>query len=174
MAALASVLGIAAAGPAAAGDGKDTFEGSCEFPVTVTFDPPLINSTRQVHAQADGKGRCSGTWTTPAGRTRTLDGAQVVYHAESDGRQSCAASEGPTGEGFLRYREHKLKFRFSEFRVTAPALIRLEGRRGGAFEGTATPTGDEDPVEILQKCASTGLDEAGATITGLTDPEISG
>lgn len=56
----------------------------------------------------------------------------------------------------------------------ATALIRLEGRRGGAFEGTTSPRGDEDPVEIAKKCASTGLDEAGTTITGSTDPEISG
>ena len=171
---LASVLGIAAAVPAAAGDGKDTFEGSCEFPVTVTFDPPLTNSARQTHAVADAAGRCSGTWTTGAGRRRTLDDAPVGYHAESDGQQSCATSGGAAGKGFLRYRDHKLKFSFSELRVTAPAVIRLEGRRGGAFEGTATPTGDEDLAEILEKCASTGVEEAEAIITGSTDPDISG
>lgn len=174
VAALASVLGIAAAVPAAAGDGKDTFEGSCEFPVKVVFDPPLSGSTRQTHAEADGKGRCSGTWTTATGRTRTLDDAEVVYHAESDGQQSCAASGNPSGKGFLRYRDRKLKFRFSEMRVTAPAVITLEGRRGGRFEGAAAPSGNEDPVEILQKCASSGLEKAEAVISGSTEPDISG
>ena len=171
---LALTVGLAAAGPATAGDGKDTFEGSCRFPVNVIFDPPLTNSAQQTHAVADGNGRCSGTWTTASGKTRTLDDAQVVYRAESDGRQSCATSGGAAGEGLLRYRDHKLKFSFSELRVTAPAVVRLEGRRGGAFEGTATPAGDEDLAEILQKCASTGLEEAGAVISGSTEPDISG
>ena len=172
--ALASALAVAPALPATAGDGKDTFEGSCEFPVRVTFDPPLTNSSRRTHAEADGRGRCSGTWTTAAGRERTLDDARVVYHAESDGRQSCAASEGPTGDGFLRYREHTIKFTFSESRAGTTARVELDGKRGGAFEGTANASGDEDPVEIAEKCTSTGLRQAGATITGSTAPEISG
>lgn len=174
LAGLASALAVATAGPAAAGDGKDTLEGSCEFPVKVIFDPPLTNNARQTHATADAVGRCSGTWTTGTGKTRTLDDARVVYHAESDGRQSCATSGGAAGKGFLRYRKHKLKFRFSELRVTAPAAIRLEGRRGGVFEGTATPTGDEDLAEILQQCASSGIKEAPANISGSTNPDISG
>ena len=174
LATLAFAVGSVAARPAAAGDGKDTFEGSCEFPVRVTFDPPLTNNARQTHATAKAIGRCTGTWTTGSGKTRTLDDARVLYRAESDGRQSCATSGGAAGKGFLRYRKHKLKFRFSELRVTAPAAIRLEGRRGGVFEGTATPTGDEDLVEILQQCASTGIKKAGAIISGSTQPDISG
>lgn len=169
---LAVAVGIAAAGPAAAGDGKDTFEGSCDFPVTVTFDPPLASSARRTHATADGVGRCSGTWITGTGKRRTLDQARVVYHAESDGEQSCAASQGAAGKGFLRYRDHKLKFRFSEDRVATTAQVRLEGRRGGAFDATANSEGD--PAEVVQKCASTGLRKATATITGSTDPAISG
>jgi hypothetical protein len=98
----------------------------------------------------------------------------TTYHAKSDGRQSCAASEGPTGDGFLRYREHTIKFTFSESRAGTTARVELDGKRGGAFEGTANASGDEDPVEIAEKCTSTGLRQAGATITGSTAPEISG
>jgi hypothetical protein len=174
LAGLASVLGIPVVGPAAARYGNDTFEGSCEIPATVTFDPPLTGSTREVHSNADGKGPCSGTWTTADGRKLTLDGAPVVYHAEADGRQSCAASEGTTGPGYFRYRQHKIRFTFTESRVGAYTPIRLEGRRGGAFEGTADASPDQDPVEIAQKCASTGLDEARVIIRGSTNPDISG
>ena len=167
---LVSALGIAVAGPATAGPGYDTFEGSCEIPATVVFDPPLTGSTQQVHTVADGRGPCTGTWTTAAGRTLTLDGATVVYHAEADGRQSCSASESTTGPGFFRYRDRKIKFTFSESRVGAYTPIRLEGKRGGAFDGRADPAEDQDPLEILQKCASTGLDEARVVIRGSTDP----
>jgi hypothetical protein len=172
--ALALVLGMAAAGAAAASSGYDTFEGSCEIPATVVFDPPLTGSTQQVHAEADGRGPCTGTWTTAAGRTYTLDGATVMYHAEADGQQSCAGSEGTTGPGFFRYRDRKIKFTFFESRVGALTPIRLEGRRGGVFEGRADPSEDTDPVEVLQKCASTGLDEASVVIRGSTSPSISG
>jgi hypothetical protein len=61
IAGLAWVVGIAAAAPALAGDGKDTFEGSSDIPALVNFDPPLSDSTRPVHATAHGKGPCSGT-----------------------------------------------------------------------------------------------------------------
>ncbi len=177
--ALAAVLalGLSIPGPgpaAAAGRGYDTFRGSCEFPAVVRFDPPLTGSTQQVHAVGHGRGECTGTWITASGRRRTLNGAAVVYHAEADGRQSCQASEGTTGPGFLRWRKRKISFTFYESRVGTFTPIRLEGKRGGAFEGRAEPTDDQDPAELIQKCATSGLDEVRIVIRGSTVPRISG
>ena len=164
-----------ASGPAgAAGRGYDTFRGSCEFPATVRFDPPLTGSTQQVHATAHGRGTCTGTWVTASGRRRTLDGAPVVYHAEADGRQSCSGSEGTSGPGYLRWGRRKISFTFFEMRVGVYTPIRLEGKRGGVFEGRADPNEEQDPVELLEKCASSGLDEALVVIRGSTAPRISG
>ena len=168
-------LSIPASGPAAAaGRGYDTFRGSCDIPATVRFDPPLTGSTQQVRATAHGQGTCTGTWITTSGRRRTLNAAPVVYHAEADGRQSCSGSEGTSGPGFLRWGKRKISFTFLETRVGAFTPIRLEGKRGGVFEGRADPSEEQDPVELLEKCASTGLDEALVVIRGSTAPRISG
>ena len=171
----AFALSLPAAGPAAAaGPGYDTFEGSCEIPATVRFDPPLTGSTQLVHTTANGRGTCTGTWTTASGRRRTLNAAAVAYHAEADGRQSCSGSEGTSGPGFLRWGKRKISFTFFETRVGVYTPIRLEGRRGGVFEGRADPSEDQDPAELIQKCASSGLDEARVVIRGSTVPRISG
>ena len=168
-------FGVPGSGPAAATRrGYDTFRGSCEFPATVRFDPPLTGSTQEVHTTADGRGTCTGTWITPSGRRRTLNGAPVVYHAEADGRQSCSGSEGTSGPGYLRWGPRKISFTFFETRVGVYTPIRLEGKRGGVFEGRADPNEEQDPVELLEKCASSGLDEALVVIRGSTAPRISG
>ncbi len=177
--ALAAVLGLAFSIPGsevamAAGRGYDTFRGSCEFPPVVRFDPPLTGSTRQVHATAYGRGTCTGKWITASGRRLWLNAATVVYRAEADGRQSCSSSEGTTGPGFLRWGKRKISFTFSESRLGLYTPIRLEGKRSGAFEGRADPSPDEDPVAVVQKCASSGLDEASVVIRGSTARRISG
>ena len=169
MAAIA-LLSVVAPQPAAAGGGYHAFRGSCEFPATVRFDPPLTGSTQQVHTVAHGKGTCTGTWRTSSGRTYQLNGAPVVYHAEADGQQSCSASEGTKGPGFLRWGMHRLNFTFYESRVGVYTPIRLEGRRGGSFEGRADPSEEQDPAELLEKCASSGLDQARVVIRGSTEP----
>ncbi len=169
-----AVLGLVTPGPAGASHRSDTFEGSCEIPATVRFDPPLTGSTQQTHAVAHGKGPCTGTWTTARGRRYTLNGATVVYHAEANGQQSCSASEGSAGPGYFRFRTRKISFRFSEERVGLFTPIRLQGRGGGAFEGRADASEDQDPVELFQKCASSGLDRARVVIRGETVPTITG
>ena len=169
-----AALSIAAPRPADANHRSDTFIGSCEIPAKVRFDPPLSGSTQQVHSVANGKGPCTGTWITSKGRRYRLNGARVVYHAEAYGQQSCSASEGTTGPGYFRYRTRKISFTFSESRVGAFTPIRLVGKGGGAFEGRADPSEDQDPVELVQKCATTGLDVALVVIRGSTEPKIRG
>ena len=171
---MAFAMATVAPGSATAGSGHDTFRGSCEIPATVRFDPPLSGSTQQTHTVADGKGPCSGTWTTPSGRKITLNNRTVVYHAEADGRQSCASSEGTSGPGYFRLRRHKISFAFSESRVGIYTPITLQGKKGGVFEGRADFSTDQDPVEAVQECASTGLAQALVVIRGSTDPHISG
>ena len=169
-----TAVGLVAPAPAAARHRSDTFKGSCEIPAVVRFDPPLTGSTQQVHTVARGKGPCTGTWTTSNGRRYTLNAATVVYQAEANGQQSCSGSEGTRGPGYLRYRKRMISFTFSEERVGVYTPIRLEGRGGGAFEGRADPSEDQDPAELFQKCASSGLDRARVVIRGSTVPSITG
>lgn len=168
-----ATIAVAASATTVQAAAADTFEGSCEFAGTVKFDPPLSTSPRDTQATADAEGPCTGTWTTKNGKKHALDGARVVYHAESDGQPSCASSDAE-GSGFLRYRDHKLRFRFQELRVGAATRIRLEGRDGGAFEAAVTGTGDTDLSEIIAACAADGLRKVGVEITGTTVPTISG
>lgn len=168
---ITAVLAIAPAS-AAAGDGFNTFTGSCEFTGSVVFDPPIGLSEQRTSAEARAAGPCTGTWQRPSGKVWNLDGDRVRYRAQSTGTQSCGSAEA-AGDGFLRYRHRKLRFLFFESRIGASASIRLEGRGGGLFTGTA----EGDPAEadeIAQACLTSGVSQAGFTLPGSTDPSISG
>jgi hypothetical protein len=162
--------------PTAAAGGEEhaaktsTFSGSCQFEGVVSFDPPLGPARQETRADAAAAGPCSGTWRH-GGRTWQLDGARVRYRATSFGTQSCDSAEA-SGEGFLAYRHRRLRFSFAESRVLTSAPIHLEGAAGGAFDGTATATGD--PAATVAACAGDGVAESPISIEGETDPEISG
>jgi hypothetical protein len=95
----------------------------------------------------------------------------VRYHAESQGDQSCAGSVA-SGAGFLAFKGARIDFTLSENRVGTVAPLEIRGRAGGAFSGTATASGD--PVATAAACAGPGLGQANVTISGSTDPTISG
>ena len=171
MSVLLALLLPAAAAPS--GEKKlrhDTFAGSCEFAATVRFSPPLSAREQATHAEALASGPCSGTWRSHRGTWR-LDGDDVLYKARSEGMQSCAAAE-VSGIGALKYRGRTLRFSSYENRVGATASLRLEGTRGGLFEASAAAEGD--PVEVVRRCFTDGIGEAAATITGASEPKISG
>ena len=149
----------------------ETFNGSCDFAGTVTFDPPLSGSIQPTHAVADLNGTCSGTLTRADGRAKRLDRARVRYHAESQGDQSCGTSVA-SGAGFLDFKQARIDFTLSETRVGTVAPLDINGRAGGSFSGTATASGD--PVATAAACAGPGLGRANVTISGSTDPTISG
>ena len=171
MSALLALLAPASATPRGEKKSRlDTFAGSCEFSVHVRFSPPLTMEERATHAEALASGPCTGTWRSHKG-TWQLDGDEVVYRARSDGMQSCG-SAAAAGDGFLKYRGRTLRFSFSEDRVGTAAEIRLEGARGGRFDGMGGAEGD--PAAAVEACVTDGLGEAEATITGATEPTISG
>ena len=168
-------LGLLAAAPAADGHASkaNTFSGSCHFEGVVRFSPPLTNSERPTRGFARAAGPCEGTFTDRHGRSHTLDGDQLTYVASNRGSMSCALGQGATGGGYLRYRRHKLHFELTENRVGAVAQLTLRGRRGGGGNGTANVSQEENPVEIAQKCAGSGLEQV--RIEGdLETPGISG
>jgi opacity protein-like surface antigen len=166
-----AVLAAMPAQAAAKRNQPSTFKGSCELTGTVAFSPALMATPQQTHAIADAAGPCTGTWRKGK-RTWDLDGDEVVYHAETDGSQSCGGGEGITGAGFLRYRGRRLAFTLEESRVAVSAELQLTGQRSGAATGTATAEGD--PTTAVQSCSTTGLAQTGISGTLETAPRISG
>lgn len=158
-------------GASASKDSTETFAGSCSFSGTVTFDPPLTNSTQSITQVADLVGTCTGTFMKAGGKPRQLENARAVYHATSTGQASCGQGMA-RGAGYLEIRNRKLRFSFSENRVAAASSITLDGERGGSFDGVAHSNGD--PVTITMKCNGAGLRRATVDLQGQTSSAISG
>ncbi len=148
----------------------ETFTGSCDFAGMVTFDPPLTGSIQPTHAVADLNGTCSGTLREPTAEqaTRSSTGALSRRIAGRSVLWRGVAS----GEGFLDFKEARIDFTLSETRVGTVAPLDIKGRAGGSFSGTATASGD--PVATAAACAGPGLGRANVTISGSTNPTISG
>ena len=169
----ALLVSAVAGGPAASAGsgGSQTFEGSCDFSVTVQFDPPLTNSSRPTQVDARGDGRCTGTLTREGHHARQLNDEPVLYRAQSEGDQSCGSAIA-SGTGYLGFGRRKLHFELSELRVAAVPTVTLEGRDGGSFKASGVAGGD--PVDPVSKCAGSGLERATVEVSGETDPTISG
>jgi hypothetical protein len=67
-----------------------------------------------------------------------------------------------------------LRVALNEARATGGAALSRSGRRGGSAHGDATISASENPVAILQQCASAGLARVGVDINVATTPTISG
>jgi hypothetical protein len=148
------------------------FKGSCSLEGEVRFDPALTGTAQTVHAVADAKGTCEGTFTTAKGRRINLADHQARYYAESDGEQSCEAADA-SGWGFLRMAgRRRIDFLFAERRVLTVAPLELEGVHSGKLTGTASAGGD--PVETIQSCLAEGLASSPVVIELNSDPAISG
>jgi hypothetical protein len=166
---------ILASAPTAAADGSkaSTFSGSCSFHALVRFQPPLTNTPQQGQGSATGPGTCDGTLTDKRGRTRQLSGEPAEWVAADSGLVSCS-EESATGGGYIAIAGRKLRFRLTETRASGAAELHLDGSAGGSADGTATLSSQEDPVQIAQACAGSGLAQALVDIQIQTTPSISG
>jgi hypothetical protein len=133
-----------------------TFDGSCQFALVVTYSPPLTNTDAPGSAVAKGDGTCSGTLTDARGASRTLEDAIVRYQVTASGTGSCAAGAS-SGPGSLRFGRHALRFTFSETRAPGAAVIHLIGGAGGDGDAVAAVSSEEDPAQLLEACAGSGL-----------------
>jgi hypothetical protein len=154
-------LGLLAAVPAGeAQAGKaNTFSGSCHFEGVVRFTPPLTDTQQRARGSARAVGPCEGRFTDRRGRMHQLDGDQLAYVAANRGEMSCGGGVAD-GRGYLRYRNRKLRFKFTEARGAPAAELHLVGAKGGSADGIAHVSEQEDPIAIGQKCMGPGLDQA--------------
>jgi hypothetical protein len=164
--ALVAVLPLVSSAEAA----RSSFSGSCQLTGEVSFTPPLTLHSQQTQADATAGGACTGTWRRGRQVFR-LDQAHVDYRATSSGLQSCSEGEA-LGTGFLRYRKDKLRFELAEERLGTSVSMRMEGRYGGLFEGTATAEGN--PVGLVLSCLTTEISRVEIAIEGLATDWLSG
>ena len=165
---------LASASPAAADASRSmTFSGSCSFHALVRFQPPLTNTPQQGRGSATGPGTCDGTLTDRRGHTTQLSGEPAQWVAADSGLVSCN-EESATGGGYIAIDGQKLRFRLTETRASGAAELHLDGAAGGSADGSATLSPEEDPVQIAQECAGSGLTQALVDLDIETTPTISG
>jgi hypothetical protein len=155
---IVALLITALSAPVAAGHerGASTFEGSCHFAGTVSFEPPLTDEAQPARGSARAGGPCTGTFTDRRGRSHELDGDRVTYVAANRGSMSCGGGVAEGG-GYLGFGSRRLRFTLTEVRGTGAAELFIEGARGGVAQGVASVSQEEDPAEIAQKCLGSGL-----------------
>lgn len=150
------------------------FDGTCQFAGVVKFDPPLTNSPQPITQHARGPGSCSGTLVDRRGRRHQLDGAHVVYVATEKGDQVSCGAGSDGGRGALVFRQGRLHFTVQESRAAALAILQARGARSGSATITGNVSPEENPADVLQKCAGGGLKQVKLQGQLSTDGTISG
>jgi hypothetical protein len=155
-------------------DQPSTFSGSCEFAGTVAFSPPLSNNPQTVDQQVEGPGKCSGTFVDGQGHSHELDDSPATYLATGRGEGATCGQGMATGSGRLVFEWDDIPFTLSERRAGGNVIASLTGANSGSATATGGVSRSEDPVEILQKCGSTGLERVGLEGRLTTPDYISG
>lgn len=163
--------------PVATGASKvkmNTFDGSCDFSVTVTFSPALTNTPQDVDQTAKGTGLCTGTFVDREGRTHELSDAPVRYYSFSHATNASCLEGLNMGSGYLGFPGGKLRFAFTERRAGPFPTLEYTGRKGGSALGNAEPAPSSDPVAAVQACGGDGLNHFDVEGRLQTTPTISG
>jgi hypothetical protein len=157
-----------------AGGAASTFTGQCHFSGRVSFDPPLTNAPQSVSQRAVASGLCSGTFIDSRGNTHQLSDTAARFSETSQAENASCLGGTATGEALLRFPYGKIGADFQEVRGGGGAVIQLTGNVSGSAAGTATISQSEDPADILQRCASSGLAAVAIDADAATTPTISG
>ena len=137
--------------------GAQTFQGTCEMSGLIHHEPPLTQTPTPTTIRGSFRGVCSGQLTDRKGRTRGLDEARASYRALGVGDLSCLGGVA-TGTGKLRLgRGSVIDFALTERRGPGVAEVTLEGESGGTATVFGTVSRDEDLIEIMRRCMSSGV-----------------
>ena len=146
---------LMAAAPASAATQVTTFDGTCTATeVAVTHDPPMSGTLRQTHIDIVGTtGKCTGT-VTRKGRTYHVVDAPTPVYMQADGLTSCQLSD-TKGEGVI-YIDNRfaVRYDYEEPRVGPFGELVYFGKHGGWASDTVHLSPSEDPLEIMQRCAT--------------------
>jgi hypothetical protein len=119
-------------------------------------------------------GTCTGSLTTPSGRTTQLSNSPVRYRASELGTaESCAGDPNAAGSGELIFQQGTVRFDVVENRVSGQAAVTYTGRVGGSAAGVAY-VNSPDPAGLLAQCATSGITSAPVQIVLQTTPSITG
>lgn len=151
-----------------------TFDGGCDFDVTVSFVPALTNTPQDVDQTAQGTGLCSGTFTDEHGRSHELSDARIGYFSFSRAHNASCLNGLNTGTGSLKFPDGRLRFTFTERRAAAFPTLQYDGAFGGSAFGAGGPATNADPAAAVQACGGTGLSRFEVQGHLQTTPTISG
>ena len=177
LAAAAACAAAVLAVPTATGAAQtraSTFDGSCDFTVTVSFDPPLTNAPQDIDQTVRGTGLCTGTFVDRRGRTHELTDSPIGYYSFSHAENSSCLAGLNTGSGAFTFRYGKLGFAFTERRATAVPTLEYTGLAGGSALGQGEPSQSSDPAAAVQACGGSGLASFDVDGRLQTTPSISG
>ncbi len=151
-----------------------TFSGQCQFTGNSTFSSPVTATPAPIRNDVRASGTCTGSVTTPDGRTTALTNSPVQYRAVEFGPlESCSGDPDATGSGRLVFAQGSVRFDVVENRVSGQAALSYTGQKAGSAAGVAY-VNSPDPAGLLEQCATTGLRSAPVQIVFQTAPSISG
>src|SRR4051794_3010432 len=157
---LATALGtlVISVGGAPAGtrEGTSSFAGSCTVKGTVTFNPPVTNTTQQLRVVYHARGTCSGTLN---GRSVSDMPVRLHHHARSEGSCLGARTIAP-GRGGIAFADGTVILYRVEFRATGTEVdFTFTGRRSGRADGHGSFLTTRTPPSAGLKCAGEGNPE---------------
>jgi hypothetical protein len=176
---LASALGAAlltAAAPAAAGatGPVDSFRGSCQAQVVVSFDPPMSGSLKETQVSiATRWAACTGT-VSRGGAAHRVDGAPTVGRLHASGPTSCQLSHTAGAGQFTIAHRWRIDFTYVEPRLGPFGALPYSGVAGGSALDFARLSRSEDPLDIATRCSGAGVPSVLVDVTVVTAPTISG
>ena len=162
------------AGSAAKSAPANTFSGQCDLSGQVSFSPALTTQPQPVSQRAVASGTCSGQFVDRSGTTHQLSSAPMRFSETSLAPNGTCAGGTATGQAVLRFQYGKISAGFQEVRGGGGAAITLTGAKAGSAAALATVSNSEDPVQILQRCAGSGLESVRVDVQASTTPSISG
>src|SRR5204862_889068 len=124
--------------------------------------------------RATASGTCSGSFRDRRGATHQLSDGGLRFVETSLAENSSCAGGTANGRATLRFAYGKIHAAFHEVRAGGAVVITLTGANSGSAIAPAAVSPSENPVSILQRCASTGLDSVSLVAESSTAPSISG
>jgi hypothetical protein len=147
---------LVSGGPATA-PGASTFSGTCSLAGSATFSPRLTLRPQTVEQHVRAPGACSGTLVDTSGARHALSSAPVTFTERATAKHASCAYGIAEGRGALEFRYGTIAGPFSETRLGPAVVVTLRGDAGGSATAMAAVSPSQNPVNILQQCAGSGL-----------------
>ena len=151
---VAATLAFTSLSPAGAKPKGEGFNGRCDFPGTVHFDPPASFTPQDLSVRWTSGGRCSGTLN---GRTLVNAPARAEHRAYAPDA-TCNEAHARNGRGVITFADRtKVSYRIDFDSIGTHVTFRYRGDRAGSAVGTGNFATPRTPPDVVQRCAGEGV-----------------